>query len=115
MNELNLVELKQELMEYGLRRLGMSARSSIAMRENAILRWSLSGRSVTRRRCSHSRLIKFSRWSSRASSMSVLLTTKLLCRRTHSDWASSISLVLKLCWRALLAIRKYHGNLVTSL
>ena len=114
MNELNLVELKQELMEYGLK-VGDVGTIVHCMRENAILRWSLSGRTVTRRRCSHSRLIKFSRWSSRASSMSVLLTTKLLCRRTHSDWAGSISLLLKLYWRELRAIRKYPGTLVTSL
>ena len=113
MNELNLVELKQELMEYGLK-VGDVGTIVHCIRENAILRWSLSGRTVTGRRCSHSRLIKFSRWSSRASSMSVLLTTKLLCR-THSDWAGSISLLLKLCWRELRAIRKYPGTLVTSL
>ena len=114
MNELNLVELKQELMEYGLKvgDVGTIVHCHAGERD---LRWSLSGRTVTRRRCSHSRLIKFSRWSSRASSMSVLLTTKLLCRRTHSDWAGSISLVLKLCWRELRAIRKYPGTLVTSL
>jgi hypothetical protein len=45
MNELNLVKLKQELMEYGLK-VGDVGTIVHCMRENAILRWSLSGREL---------------------------------------------------------------------
>ena len=114
MNELNLVELKQELMEYGLK-VGEGGTIVHCMRENAILR------------------LEFVRTDGYTQALLTLsidqiqpleqpdiphvrsLDNQVLCRRTHSDWAGSISLLLKLYWRELRAIRKYPGTLVTSL